>query len=141
MSSATLTALAGHITDHDLPWTNIGFYTTKLDVQLVGGSADALARWASTLGGVVWEMWDFRDTEPAAWHVHARGDLDGDVNVWCSLPGDFGDTEAEVEARMIGLVAAVAAASDEVLARVNNQFADDLESALGIRHAEGADRD
>lgn len=107
MSSATLARLAEHINEHHLVWACLWRREYYLDVQLHNGSTTELARWASTLDGVVWKAGDFRETAgpgQSAWHVHAAGELDGDVKVWCGLPAEFADTADEVCRRMATLV-------------------------------------
>jgi hypothetical protein len=106
MSSTTLTALAAHIDEHDLPLHGIRVH--DMSVQLTGDSQEDLARWASTLDGVVWRVQDCRqrtDGGEGFWAVYAAGDLDGDVTVWCGMPADLGDTSEAVVAHMIALAA------------------------------------
>lgn len=115
MSATTLPALAEHIAENELPWRGIVDCGSNLSVQLTGGSWHDLARWAASLDGVVWRVGDFRECGSAGpvWHVAATGDLDGDVEVWCSVPADFADTELAVIDRMREQVALWAVTVDD----------------------------
>lgn len=99
MSPTTLATLAAHVDEHGLPWTIVSEpdYQGRLRVQ-VGSESGAveLARWAATLDHLDWTMHyvagDDTNTS-AAWYVHAIGELDGLVDVWCALPAaDLGGT-------------------------------------------------
>ena len=112
MSATKLSTLAAHIEAHDLPYHNIttGHLTARISVQLVKESVDELARWASTLIDVTWQIQDIRDGEKAAgWYVYMLASLDGDMTVWDRVPSDLADTAAEVEQILRDRVAALAA--------------------------------